>query len=135
MYAFHVPLAARNSSHSGTKDLRRVFLVGDIGNKISAICIVCKVQTQLSHSCCPNNSHGNLTSLEGKPIVRVQEACTLLVLSSGYRQPLTLLQGPGTQLNTLKNPHENPHENRHEPKFEKETCTNFLSHEFFSFSF
>ena len=26
--------------------------------------------------------------------MRVQEACTLLVLSSGYRQPLTLLQGP-----------------------------------------
>ena len=30
---------------------------------------------------------------------------------------------PGTQLNTLKNPHEDPHKNRHEPKFEKETCT------------
>ena len=26
---------------------------------------------------------------------------------------------PGTQLNTLKNPHKNPHENRHEPKFEE----------------
>ena len=37
----------------------------------------------------------------------------------------------GTQLNTLKNRHENPHE----PKFEKETCTNFLSHEFFSIRF
>ena len=44
-------------------------------------------------------------------------------------------EGPGTQLNTLKNPHENPHENCHKPKFEKETCTNFLSHEFFSIRF
>ena len=43
--------------------------------------------------------------------------------------------GSGTQLNTLKNPHQNPHENRHEPKFEKETCTNFLFHEFFSIRF
>ena len=42
---------------------------------------------------------------------------------------------PGTQLNTLKNPHENTHENRHEPKFEKETCANFLFHEFFSIRF
>ena len=40
-----------------------------------------------------------------------------------------------TNTNTLKNPHENPHENRHEPKFEKETCTKFLSHEFVSIIF
>ena len=48
---------------------------------------------------------------------------------------LLCLAPPGTQLDTLKNPHKNRHENRHEPKFEKETCTNFLFHEIFSISF
>ena len=45
------------------------------------------------------------------------------------------LSGDRDSIKYTKNPHENPHENRHEPKFEKETCTNFLSHEFFSIRF